>query len=469
MAVADKNTVSAETKTRLEQAHALFHQDKYAEAAPLYRELLKSHDSDFLVWGNLGICLRQMNHYHAALVCLQRANELQPNNPAILRHCANYLCLLGREEECLRTFEIVMRLQPNDFNNRLYYAAALCEFNRNEEAIVQFDAACAMEPKHLEAKWHRTDSYLRLGRFTEGWRDFELRWQLDKRYPYWFLAEQEKTYASRRWTGEDLTGKTILIYEEQGFGDTIFCSRYIPLVKARGAKVIVRCRPDLHRLFRTLPQADAVVGPADAHDRADYHVPIMSLPGLFGTDLSSIPPVPALQTPTEAPAAAQKLLDLAKDRLKVGIVWSGSPTYFANNKRAVSFARFLPLAETPNVQLFSLQKGPPEKELAASGAAGAVPELGPHLKDFADTTAVLKQLDLVIMTDSSVAHLAGSLNVPVWNLLSQRTYWIYFMQREDSPWYPSMRLFRQPAPGDWDSVFARVAAEFGKYAISKGH
>ena len=184
--------------------------------------------------------------------------------------------------------------------------------------------------------------------------------------------------------------------------------------------------------------------------------------GLFGTEMDSIPSLPALYIPEAPPPEAQRLLDLGKDDFKVGIVWSGSPTYASNYKRATSFARFLPLASIPGVQLYSLQKGPAEQELVDAGAQGIVLELGPHMRDFADTAAALKQLDLVIMTDSSVAHLAGAITCPVWNLLCNGSYWVYFTEREDCPWYPSMRLFRQQQPGDWDSVFKKVTAELQK-------
>jgi hypothetical protein len=215
-------------------------------------------------------------------------------------------------------------------------------------------------------------------------------------------------------------------------------------------------------LFQALPGVDRLIGSENISDKIDYHVPLMSLPALSGTEISSIPPAQNFYVPQKPPAEAARLLNLAQDRFKVGIIWSGSPTYHDNRNRAVPFTRFLPLAEIPGVQLYSLQKGPQEKELVDSGASGLVLELGPHLKDFADTADVLKQLDLVIMTDSSTAHLAGSINCPIWNLLAFRSYWVYLLDREDSPWYPSMRLFRQPQPGDWDSVFKKAATELKK-------
>ncbi len=467
MAVSNAAKASTDHKTVLQQAHAIFYEKKYAEAAALYRKLLEEEQNDFLIWGNLGIALRYQNYFETAAACLKRADELHPDSSAILRHYAHCLGQLNRKDEALRAFEAALRITPHDFNNHVLYAFALREFGMNEEALTHYNAALAIEPEHLEARWERADVYLRLGKFGEGWKEFETRWKLGRNSLFWAATELEKTYTSQRWTGEDLNGLTLLVYAEQGFGDTILCSRYLPLLKVRGARVIFRCPPELHRLFLAIPGIDRLMDGLDAGEKIDYHVPLMSLPGLFGTEVNSIPPAPPLHVPAAPPAEAARLLDLAQDSFKVGIVWAGRSTFVGNYKRAVPLARFLPLAEIPGVQLYSLQKGPGENELAACGAEGLVLELGPHLKDFADTAAVLKKLDLVIMTDSSVAHLAGSIGCPVWNLLSNGAYWVYLEGRDDSPWYPSLRLFRQPAPGDWDSVFEKVAAELTKVAALK--
>jgi len=451
-----------EQKTVSDHISALFSQGKHAEAVAFCQKILQTNLNDYAAWGNLGIALRKLNQEAAALVCLTRAIELGPVSPIILRHHAHCLRQLGRKDEALQAYADALRLFPQDFDLNLFYAVALSKFGKNEESLVQINIALKLDPANTEAIWHRADVTLRLGRFEEAWQDFEVRWKGDKTSAFRAQAEQEKTYPSQRWAGEDLNNKTILIYSEQGFGDTILCSRYIPLVKARGGRVILGCANGLHNLFRSIPGIDRLVDKYHSGEKIDYHIPVMSLPGLFGTTLETIPPPPPFHIPEAPHAEAAKVLALAQNRFKVGIVWSGSATYSGNRDRAVGFTRFLPLAEIPGVQLYSLQKGPQEKELAEAGAERLVLELGPHLNDFTDTAAVLKQLDLVIMTDSSVAHLAGSIGVPVWNLLPTRAYWIYLLGREDSPWYPSMRLFRQPEPGDWDSVFKKVARELEK-------
>jgi tetratricopeptide (TPR) repeat protein len=449
-------------QTLVQQAHALFQAKKYADAAPLYRQLLQQERDDFLIWGYLGISLRYLGQYESAFSCLTRADALSPHSPSILMHLAVCLQLLERKSEALKMFAAALRLSPGDFNIHAFYAYALRAFDMNAEALPHYNEVLAQDQAHVETRWQRAQTLLAMGRYAEGWQEFEIRWSLDHTSPFWRQAELEKSYTSKRWTGEDLSGKKILLYPEQGFGDTILASRYIPLVKARGAQVIFNCQPALRRLLQHIPGIDQLVEGEVLGGAVDYHAPLMSLPGIFKTEVSAVPPAMPLHVPPDVPPEAARLLALAKDRLKVGIVWTGNPYFTANARRAVSLARFLPLAEIPGVQLFSLQKGLAEQELTDCCAPPLIPALGPHLNDFADTAAVLKQLDLVIMTDSAVAHLAGALNVPVWNLISTGAYWLYLQSREDSPWYPSMRLFRQREPGDWDGVFERVKVELRK-------
>lgn len=427
----------------------LYEQGKIPEAVAAYQELALKTPQDPSVWLNLGAILRKAEHFEASVSCCKRALELSTSKGSFLTNLGNALISLDRNDEALAAHEEAVRLEPKSFLIRSNYAIALRECGRAEEALPQFDIACGMEPDNDTIKWERALTYLDLARFKEGWEAFEVRWKQKQMKP--------REYPQPHWKGEDFKDKTILLYEEQGFGDTILCSRFIPMVKARGGRVIFECKPALHRLLQKLPIDKLVAtGTTDAGNLGetfDYHLPLMSLPGIFGTDLTNIPPPSPLFASPSPPAEAQRLLDMHKDRFRVGIIWSGSVTFARNGKRAVKAERFLPFAEIPGVQLYSLQKGPCEGELADCGGRGLIPELGPIVNDFADTAAILKQLDLVIMTDSSVAHVAGSVGCPIWNLLCYRPYWLYLSDRSDSPWYPSMRLFRQEVPGEWDQVF----------------
>ena len=431
------------------RAVVFFEQGKFSEASALYKQVLEKNPKDASAWLNLGTALRRMDRSEAAIACCRRALELSPGNSSYLTNYGNALADLEQEQESLDAHAAAARAKPDDFLICRNYAIALRDFRHFDEALVYFDKALRLRPDDVSLQWDRAITYLHLGRFKEGWEAFEVRWKVP--------PMQERVMSVPRWRGENISGKTVLVYEEQGFGDTILCSRYIPMIAARGGRVILECKKPLHRLFQSVQGIDKIVEVGMIDEVFDYHIPMMSLPGIFKTGLSSIPSPANLCVPDSVQPEVTRLLDFAGGRLKVGVVWSGSVTFPHNRRRAVSAARFLPLTEIPDIQLYSLQKGPCEKELAECGGQGLILELGSFLNDFADTAAILKQLDLVIMTDSAVAHLAGSLGVPIWNLLNFQPYWLYLSEREDSPWYPSMRLFRQPEPGDWDSVFARVA------------
>ena len=443
------NYKHAEANELFDKAFLLQQQDKLAEAVQAYQEVVCLDRNHVAAWNNLAGALRKLGHFEAAAACAKRAVDLCPQNYSHLSTYGNTLVSLDRKEEALAVHAEAFRHYPDDFITRKNYALALRAFRKYEDALFHFNAACALEPENPDIQLERAMMYLQLGRYEEGWKDFEIRCQTD-----WMKC----LHLNRlRWDGQNFKGKTVLLCAEQGFGDTILCSRYIPMLKMRGGRIIFVCRKELHRLFQSIYGIDEIIEPGLIRDHFDYHISIMSLPGVFKTTLESIPPLPNLFVPEKPPPAAQRLLDLAANKFKIGIVWSGSVTFKGNRKRAVPVKRFLPFAETPGVQLYSLQKGPCERELIDAGAQGLILELGPHLNDFAETASVLKQLDLVIMTDSSVAHLAGSVDCPVWNLLPYHAYWLYLSERDDSPWYPSMTLIRQTEPGDWDGVFKEAA------------
>lgn len=441
------------------QAVALHEKGQKKEAAMIYRAVLAGDPAHAPSWINLGTLLRAEGKFWPAAGCAARAVALSPDNPAYLTNLGNCYGDLDRKEEALAAHAKAAALKPDDVLIRNNYAIGLREFGLFESALREFDAALKLKPQDPSLLWDRAITALHLGQYKEGWDAFEIRW-LQK-------GMKPRPETAPRWRGEDLTGKTILVYEEQGFGDSMLCSRYLPLVKARGAKVIVECKKPLHRLFAGIGAIDVLAEAAPEAGTYDYQVPMMSLPGIFGTTLENIPPPPPLGIAPELPPAAALMLKQGAGKLRVGIVWSGSVTFARNRKRAVELERFLPLASIPGVQLYSLQKGPCEGDLPESGAEGLILPLGPLMNDFAETAAALQSLDLIIMTDSSVAHLAASLGRPVWNLLCYFPYWLYLHAREDSPWYPTMRLMRQETPGDWDGLFARVQRELT--ALAQNH
>lgn len=454
-----KSMADSATIEHLNIGTNLLQKNNFHEAAAEYKKVLQIDPNNSIAWSNLGSAQRAMGNLNAALVCAQRALSIAPNHPPYLTNYGNILTDFDHREDALAAHAKSYHYNPHDFLIHKNYATSLREFCQFEHALAHYKAASDLQPENEHIKWDMAITYLHMGQYAEGWKAFEARWKIGKM--------EDRPQVAPKWNGEDLHKKTILIHGEQGFGDTILCSRYISLVKEKGARVIFECKKELHSLFSTISDIDNMTEYGKADEPFDYQISIMSLPGVFNTHLHNIPEPPQLMTSKKLPENAEKLLAAAGDKLKIGIVWSGSVTFKDNRKRAVSIDRFLPLASIPGIQLYSLQKGPCEKDLYESGADTFIWDLSGDLNDFTDTAAILKDLDLVIMTDSSVAHLAGSIGCPIWNLLNFKPYWLYLNHREDCPWYPSMRLIRQNIPGDWDSVFERVAVELEKAVIMK--
>jgi Flp pilus assembly protein TadD len=414
---------------------------------------------DPIGWTLLGLALRGQGKAAAAVVAYRRAQELSPAGVAPLTNLGNALKDLQRLDEAVATHSLATEADATSVTHWLNLGVALRERGDLHGALSAFENVQRLAPNDVNGHWDRAQILLMLGRFAEGWREFEWRWQLPE--------TSAQAFAEPQWHGERRPEATVFLWPEQGFGDSILATRYLPWVKERVRQVIVGCRPELAPLLRGFPGVDRVVVVGEGIPHFDVHCPLMSLPGIFSPDSTQIPRPVASVVPAESQARLAPWLARGGRRFKVGIVWSGSVTFKGNYLRSTALEAFLPLGEVPGVQLFSLQKGPREVDLDAVGARGLVIDLAPALKSFADTAAALDGLDLVIMTDSSVAHLAASRGRPVWNLLAYVPYWLYLRDRIDSPWYPSMRLFRQPRPGDWGSVFQDVRVALSERVASQ--
>jgi hypothetical protein len=451
---------------KLRQLACKLHQDgRGDEALAAYQAYLLVRPGDATIWSNLGVLLRTRDKLEAAAQCYRKALELQPGDVSYLGNLGNVLKDLDDIEGSLTAHRAAVAAQPDDV--RLLYNLGLAyrEAARYQDALGVINRAIAMQARDPNApadphkRWDRALALLHLGRYREGWLDYEARW---------FIGEIKRpAYRQPIWDGKPLDGKTILIYPEQGFGDTILASRFLPQVKAKGATVILECKPPLRRLFTGLAGVDRLAELNETRVGFDCHCSLMGLLGRLDVTTETIAPPPRLTVPQSARDKAKRWLSPAGNRFKVGIVWSGSTTFKGNRKRATSLDRFLDLAALPGVQLYSLYKGPLEPELKEAGAEPLIVDLGSRVEDLADSAAVVEQLDLVLMTDSAVAHLAGSLGRPVWNLLCYAPYWLYGPTGDTTPWYPSMRLIRQPVPGDWDSVFARVKTDLAAAAAKQ--
>jgi hypothetical protein len=318
-----------------------------------------------------------------------------------------------------------------------------------KESLDMYEQIVARWPDRMDALANRSLAILTLGDLPRGFAEYETRWKS--------AAFKDKvSMPCPRWDGADVTGKTILLTSEQGSGDVIQFIRYAPLVSARGAKVSVHCSPELRGVIETVAGVSGIFHAGDQLPPMDFYAPLASLPSIFKTTLDTIPAnVPYVRADPDKLARWQERLASASG-FKVGIVWAGTPLHQNDCARSSKLSDFAPLA-IQGVSLFSLQKGKPESQLASPPPGMQITALGPDLRNFADTAALLQCLDLLISVDTSVVHLAGALGKPVWTLLAKGPDWRWMLDREDSPWYPTMRLFRQREMGNWSDVIARVS------------
>lgn len=391
------------------------HKGELDRAIESYRRCLALRPGAAAIWNNLGVAYRRAGRYAQAVACYRRALELEPAEGNFQGNLGNALKDLGRIDEAVAAHRRAVAARQQDAGAWHNLGIALREAARFAESLQAFDRALALDPRRRIVEWDRAISLLHLGRFDEGWPAYEARWLLGE------LPDRRPELA--RWQGEDPLGKRLLVLTEQGFGDTLLALRFLPRLQALGAEVWLECKAELWRLLQPAPYVDRLVRPDEPALEPHCRVSMMSLPGLLGvTELDRLPPPAALAVPRAAEAKIGRLLAPFADRVTVGIVWSGSTTFKNNRNRAVPLERFFGLAEIPGVQLVSLQKGKPEEQMRRQRAEPLVFDLAPHLSDFADTAAACRRLDLVIMTDSAVAHLAGSLGTPVWNLLNFSPY-----------------------------------------------
>ncbi len=411
-------------------------------------------------WRVLGELLDRARHPDARN-CLHRAVRLAPDHAAAWSALALAFTNASRHAEAIHASQRAIALEPSGPERLRSRVSTQLRTGSFDDALKLTNWLVRLDPTTSTHAWPRAQIRLHRGDYADGWEDYESRYDM-REYVY-------RLHRGTRWSGQPLDGKVIMITVEQGFGDTLLMARYLPMLKQRGAKrVVVECQPELRRLFANLPGVDSWIErdqtpPPLYH----YHSSIMSLPRCFETRIDRIPPPHPLTIPDEARAKAAALLGPRDGRLRVGFVWSGSPTFADNAIRAASLDRFLPMLDIPGLRLFSLQKGPMEGELTRLPAETPITPLGPEMSDFADTAAVIEQLDLVVMTDSSVAHLTGTLGVPVWVLLQRVPYWVFGMTGDRTPWYPSMRLHRQGADEDWGPVFDAMLRDLRALAANR--
>ncbi|SDR22748.1 Tetratricopeptide (TPR) repeat [Rhizobiales bacterium GAS191] len=423
------------------------------DAIACYRRLLALDPDNFMAHNNVGLLLGKLGRRSEADAAFKRALDLKPGNPEIR---FNQLMTRRQEFELAEAIECCrqsLKERPSSPDVLTNLAVVLQQAGRHEEALAEYERAISIDPDHLGARFNLSLLLLLRADFARGWREYEHRWHL--------LEVNKPKFAQPEWQGENLDGKTILLHSEQGFGDSIQCLRYVHQVAARGGRVVLRLERPLVRLAASLP-GHIVITPTNARPPAfDVWCPLLSLPRILGTRPDSIPSaVPYLGARPVIVERWQRRLAILPG-LKIGLVWGGSPQHVNDFRRSIELQRLKPLLEIVGVSWVSLQVGPRTADLAAL-PVGTMTDLSAELSDFAETAGAILNLDLVIAVDTAVAHLAGALASPAWIMLPFSPDWRWLLERGDSPWYRTLRLYRQKTPGDWDDVVARLTTDLAE-------
>ena len=443
---ADLRPAFAEAQAKLGQY--LLRQDKPADAARRYALAADAGPAVAEIHCNLAHARRLAGDEDGALKSVRRAIDLKPDLAAAHNVLGGILKDRRRPSEALLSFRRALEINPEYAEAVNNYANVLESIGRVAEAAGGYERAVALAPN--EPRFHENLGLNRLlrGDLPGGWPEADWR-RRDRRNP------ASRPFPQPLWDGRPLSGQTILLTAEQGLGDSIHFLRYAPMVAARGGRVVVECQAPLVALARTVAGVADVVAQGDPLPPFACHCPLMTLPLVFGTTLASVPAAAAYLGVDAGRATAWADRLPKADGRRVGLVWAGNPKHANDATRSIKPARLAPLAKVPGVTWVSLQKTP---TAAPPPAELKLVDLTADLADFADTAALIQQLDLVIAADTSVAHLAAALGKPTWVMISAVPDWRWLLGRADSPWYPSVRLFRQATPGDWAGVAADVAA-----------
>ncbi len=432
---------------------ALHGQAQPEAAIACFRRALDIEPQLAAAHSNLGALLGDRGEPDAAMAHLRRAVALQPDHAEAWCNLGIAQRLQGAMDEAVASARRACALQPDNVAALNNLGEMLIGQGHAAEAEAVLRRAIALCPDSAETHMNLAMLLLASGAFAEGWREYEWRWQTRQMRP------SRRSFPQPQWRGELAEGLTLLLHGEQGFGDTLQFCRYATLAAARGLKVIVEAPRPLLRLLRSLDGVAQVVACGDALPAFDLHCPMLSMPLAFGTSLDDIP-APAAYLRADADAVAQWAARIPATGLRVGLVWAGSARSHdveraaIDRRRSLDPARMLPLFAIPGVQFFSLQMTGPE-----APADLPLVRLMHEMADFADTASLVTNLDLVISVDTAVAHLAAALGKPVWLLDRFDPCWRWLSGRSESPWYPSLRIYRQPSAGAWDDVVAAVAAD----------
>jgi len=430
---------------RLEEAIAEFQQ-----AISINEDLPEGHY-------NSGLALIGLRRYEEAIMAFKAAIKLRPAHSQAYNNLGNLFFEAGRFDEAKTAFYRAIEIKPDFAEARNNLGNLFMEEGRLDDATSTYLHALESRLDYADARLNYGLLLLLRGDFVRGWPYYEARWGLSK--------AAVRKFSQPMWNGEILAGKRILVHAEQGFGDAIQFVRYAPLIAKRGGKIVIECPGTLVELFGSVKDAPEVIAAGDPLPPFDVHIPMLSQPFIFRTTLKTIPnEIPYLLAPPDRCVTWARRLGEDRSRPRVGLICAGSTEHWKSRRRNISPEVMLPLASIPGVDFFSLQLPSETNGVPWQLGSHGVIDHTKHIKDFADTAALIEQLDLVISVDTAVAHLAGALGRPVWILLPFVPDWRWGLESETTPWYPTMRLFRQPALHDWDTVIKRVAEELRELA-----
>jgi len=436
---------------------------QYDEALAGYARYLARYPDDAGIWTNLGALYRATSRHDMAKIAQARAYALDPDDTGVMNNFANILSDLGDYERSIELRQASLKGDPSHVMHHAMIGRCYRGMGRYEDAIKYLKPKLVDHPEEPEIGLQLAFAQLGAQQYGAAFRSYDARWQTGE-------LELPKVPFTRWTEGTSVKGKTLLILPEQGFGDMVLLARFIPLVAKLGAKVRLVAKKPLLRLLEGIEGLDWIGDAASTKDDVDLWITLMDLPKLVydADEAGAVPPPTQLNVPADSADRARVMTAQHQGMFKVGVVWSGSATYKGNNFRSFTHREFLPMAEVPGVQLFSLYKGPFLEAYEQDGSAALMLDMGSSDRDFADCAAMMKEMDLVITSDTATAHIAGSLGVPVWVMLHWDSFWVYRHDGDTTPWYPSMRLYRQSKPLDWGSAFDAALAALKKKVKAHG-
>ena len=432
-------------------------QRKYDEAESIYRNVIAQVPNNAAAWCYLGIALHDRRRFSESIEAYRKALKLQPEFPIALNNLGNSLRYTSEIDEADRCFAEAIRQKP-DYFNAFKNRGTLHVWNGEiERGLHWYEQASKIEPNDAELHRNLGVIYLLQGRFEEGWREYRWRWRVGDLH--------RPNLSAPVWDGRHIEGKSLLLTVEQGLGDTLNFVRFARYLRERGAKTLVHCQAPLLALLQQSPDLGHMYPntlPIEAHIHA--HCSLLDVADLLNINAENIPTYTNYIQPSQHLVRYwSQMLPKQGDKKRIGIAWQGNPDHQADVFRSIPLKQFETLAELPNVELYSLQRGHGAEQMSNWRGAQPLKQFGDNIDKssgaFTDTAAIMQQLDLVITSDTSIAHLAGAIGVPTWIALNYIPDWRWLLGRSDSPWYPSVRLFRQPKTGDWTSVFNSIKQE----------